>query len=247
MDDAALVARIAKGDEQAMATLHARFAGVMHAVALRVTHADRLAEEVVQDALMAVWRNPGRYDPARGALGPWLLTLTRYKAIDVVRREAAIQKRTADVDLELREAPDDVHGAVWLGLRRARLVEAIGRLGPDQRRAVELAFVAGLTHVELAEREGIPLGTAKSRIRSGLLKLRHDLGSSLTEEPSPQSASPAAGSALSAPAAGLALSAPGPSSSAPARSPAASTAARSLAAGPRLTKSTLPDQSGRRP
>src|SRR6476661_3805511 len=113
----------------------------MHAVAMRVTRADRLAEEVVQDALMAVWRNPGRYDPARGALGPWLLTLTRYKAIDVVRREAIVQKRTADVDLELREAPDDVHHEVWLGIRRGRLHEAIRRLGPDQRRALELAFI----------------------------------------------------------------------------------------------------------
>jgi RNA polymerase sigma-70 factor (ECF subfamily) len=143
---------------------------------MRVTHNERLAEEVVQDALMAVWRDPSRYDPNRGALGPWLLTLTRYKAIDAIRRDQVIQKRTADVDLELREAPDNVHNEVWLGIRRERLYEAIKRLGPDQRRALELAFLGGLTHVEVAEREGIPLGTAKTRIRMALLKLRQYLG-----------------------------------------------------------------------
>ena len=182
MDDAALLARIAERDEQAIESLNARFGSAMRSVALRVTRQERLAEEVVQDALMAVWRDPSKYDPARGALGPWLLTMTRYKAIDVVRRESAVQRRTADVDLELREAPDDVHDAVWLGIRRERLYEAIRHLGDDQRRALELAFIGGLTHVEVAEREGIPLGTAKTRIRSALLKLREYLGPTLGQE-----------------------------------------------------------------
>jgi hypothetical protein len=86
-----------------------------------------------------------------------------------------VQRHTADVDLELREAPDDVHDTAWLGIRRQRLGEAIARLPDDQRRALELAFLGGLTHVEVAEREGIPLGTAKTRIRTALLKLREDL------------------------------------------------------------------------
>jgi RNA polymerase sigma factor (sigma-70 family) len=175
VDDAALLARLATGDEQAMETLHARYAGLMRAVALRVTRTERLAEEAIQDALMAVWQDPGRFDPARGALGPWLLTLTRYKAIDLVRRETTIQRHVADVDLERHEAPDDVHDEAWLRIRREHLYQAIQRLGDDQRRALELAFLGGLTHVEVAEREGIPLGTAKTRIRSALQKLRADL------------------------------------------------------------------------
>ena len=174
-DDAALLARVAAGDERALEELNGRFGGAMRMVALRVTRAERIAEEVVQDALMAVWRDPGRFDPARGSLGPWLLTLTRYKAIDAVRRESVGQRHTADVDLGLREAPDDVHDEAWLRVRRERLREAIARLPNDQRRAVELAFLGGLTHVEVAAREGLPLGTAKTRIRTALLRLRDDL------------------------------------------------------------------------
>ena len=184
MDDPTPLAQLAQRDEQAMETLHARFGAQMHAVAMRVTRSERLAEEVVQDALMAVWRDPTKYDPARGTLGPWILTMTRYKAIDVVRREAVVRRHTADVDLTLCEAPDDVHDEVWLGIRRGRLQAAIARHGDDQRRALELAFIGGLTHVEVAEREGVALGTAKSRIRSALLKLRANLGTSLAAEDS---------------------------------------------------------------
>jgi RNA polymerase sigma-70 factor (ECF subfamily) len=198
VEDAALFAQIADGDEGAIEALSNRFGGAMRSVALRVTRNEHLAEEIVQDALMAVWRDPSRYDPNRGTLGPWLLTLTRYKAIDAVRREVAIARHTADVDLEFREAPDDVHGEVWLSIRRERLYEAIATLGADQRRALEFAFIGGLTHVEVAEREGIPLGTAKTRIRSALLKLRDVLGPSLGSDPE----SVAAGSAPGASPAG---------------------------------------------
>jgi RNA polymerase sigma-70 factor (ECF subfamily) len=179
VEDAALLARIADRDERAIEALNAQFGAAMHSVALRVTRSDRMAEEVVQDALMAVWRDPSRFDATRGRLAPWLLTMTRYKAIDAVRRESVTTRRTADVDLEFHEAPGDVHDDVWLGIRRERLYEAIARLGPDQRRALEMAFLGGLTHVEVAEREGIPLGTAKTRIRSALLKLRDQLGPSI--------------------------------------------------------------------
>ena len=183
--DAALVARVAAADERALEALNDRFGGMMRAVALRVTRAEPLAEEVVQDALMAVWREPGRFDPSRGNLGPWLLTLTRYKAIDAVRRETVVRRHTADVDLDLHEAPDDVHDEAWLGIRRQRLGEAITRLPDDQRRALELAFLGGLTHVEVAERERIPLGTAKTRIRTALLKLRDELAPTIGPEGPP--------------------------------------------------------------
>lgn len=129
---------------------------------------------------------PKRYDPARGSLGPWMFTLARYKAIDAVRREAAAKRHTVEVDLELHEAPDDVHDEVWRGLRRERLNDAIRSLPEDQRRALSLAFIQGLTHVEVAEREGIPLGTAKTRIRTALLRLRASLESDLSEADSPR-------------------------------------------------------------
>jgi RNA polymerase sigma factor (sigma-70 family) len=179
LDDATLVDLIARRDERAIEALDHRFGAAMGAVANRVTRHERLAEEVVQDALLAVWRDPAGYDPRRGRLAPWLLTLTRYKAIDAVRRESVIGRRTADVDLELYRAPDDVHDEVWTRIRRERLHDAITTLGDDQRHALELAFLHGLTHVEVAAELGIPLGTAKTRIRSALLKLRAILGPSL--------------------------------------------------------------------
>lgn len=202
VEDAELLAQIAAGDQRAVETLYGRFSGGMYSVALRVTRSERLAQEVVQDAFMAVWQNPGRFDPARGSLGPWLFTLARYKAIDLIRRESAIQRRTADVDLELREAPDDVHNEVWLGMRRDRLHAAMTLLPDDQRRAIELAFIGGLTHVEVAEKEGIPLGTAKTRIRTALLKLRDQLGESFSEEPRSSVRATAARTALIAPQSG---------------------------------------------
>jgi RNA polymerase sigma-70 factor (ECF subfamily) len=185
VEDTELLARIATGDQGAIEILHERFAPHMYLVAMRVTRSERLSQEAVQDAFVAVWRDPRRFDPARGSLGPWMFTLARYKAIDAVRREAAAKRHTAEVDLELYEAPDDVHDEVWRRLRRQRLNDAISHLPEDQRRALSLAFVHGLTHVEVAQRERIPLGTAKTRIRSALLRLRAALETDLSEGESP--------------------------------------------------------------
>jgi RNA polymerase sigma-70 factor (ECF subfamily) len=182
VEDAALLARIAHGDERALETLYERFAGAVYGIALRVTRAERFAEEVKQDVFMAVWRDPGRFDTSRGSLGPWLLTMARNKAIDLVRREETVRRRTADVDLELTEAADDVHDEVWQTLRRERIQSSLARLPEEQRRAVHLAFIRGLTHVEVAAAEGIPLGTAKTRIRAALLKMRDDIGSALAAD-----------------------------------------------------------------
>ena len=182
MEDAELLSQIAAGDQRALEALYSRFAGGMYAVGFRVTRSERLAEEAVQDAVMAVWQDPRKFDPTRGSLGPWLYTLARYKAIDAVRREASIKRRTAEVDLELYEAPDDVHAEVLRSMTRETLNAAIAQLPEDQRRAVSLAFIEGLTHVEVAAREGIPLGTAKTRIRTALLRLRRQLEPEVSDE-----------------------------------------------------------------
>lgn len=180
-EDAALLARIVARDERAVEELYARYAGPLYSLARQVTNADRFAQDVVQEVFVALWRDASRFDPAKGAVGPWLFSLARHKAIDLIRREANVQKRTADVDLELEHADEDTDQEAWLRIRRERVHAAIRELTPLQREALDLAFFHGLTHVEVAQRLGIPLGTAKTRIRSALLRLREVLGDSLSE------------------------------------------------------------------
>jgi RNA polymerase sigma-70 factor (ECF subfamily) len=181
-DDAALLARIVARDERAVEELYERYSRQLYSLAYQVTKADRFAQDVVQEVFVAVWKDAARFDASRGAFAPWLFSLARHKAIDLVRREANVRKHTADVDLAFREAADDVDHEAWLNLRRDRVHEAIGQLTETQRVALELAFFSGLTHVEVAERLGIPLGTAKTRIRSALLRLRDVLGTSLSDD-----------------------------------------------------------------
>jgi len=187
-EEVTLLARIVDRDERAVEALYARYSGPLYSLAYQVTGADRFAQDVVQEVFVAVWQQAGRFDPARGAVGSWLFSLTRHKAIDLVRREANIRKRTSDASLEFEVAPENVDHEVWLNVRRERVRDAIASLTETQRVALELAFFGGLTHVEVAERLGVPLGTAKTRIRSALLKLRDVLGSSLDEEPSSNTA-----------------------------------------------------------
>jgi RNA polymerase sigma-70 factor (ECF subfamily) len=181
-EEAALLARIVDRDERAVEALYARYSRPLYSLAYQVTGAERFAQDVVQEVFVAVWKDAARFDPAKGSVGPWLFSLARHKAIDLVRREQNVRKRTAEVDMELEVAPDDVDHEAWLNLRRERVHAAIAQLTESQRTALELAFFAGLTHVEVAERLGIPLGTAKTRIRTALLKLRDALGTSLSED-----------------------------------------------------------------
>jgi RNA polymerase sigma-70 factor (ECF subfamily) len=179
--DARLLARIAARDERAVEELYGRFGGPLYSLALQVTRSDRSAQDVVQEVFIAVWRDAGRFDAARGALSSWLFSLARHKAIDLVRREMTVRKHTAEVDLSFHEAPDDVDHETWLRARRQRVLEAMDQLSDIQREAIQLAFFSGLTHVEVAERLSIPLGTAKTRIRSALLRMRDLIGTSLDE------------------------------------------------------------------
>jgi RNA polymerase sigma-70 factor (ECF subfamily) len=183
-EDAALLARIVDRDERAVEELYARYSGPLYSLAYRVTGSERFAQDVIQEVFIALWKDASRFDPSRGAVASWLFSLARHKAIDLVRREANVRKRTADVDLAFHEADDDVDHETWLNFRRERVLEAIEELTPTQRESLELAFFQGLTHVEVSERLGIPLGTAKTRIRSALLRLRDILGDSVSEQPS---------------------------------------------------------------
>ncbi|HZL15198.1 MAG TPA: sigma-70 family RNA polymerase sigma factor [Verrucomicrobiae bacterium] len=180
-EEAALLVRIREQDERAIEALYERYSGPLYSLAYQVTGGDRFAQDVVQEVFVAVWKNAGRFDPARGSLSSWLFALARHKAIDLVRREANVRRHTADVDLELEEAADDVDQEAWRRVRRDAVRAAMAQLPEAQRVAVEMAFFGGLTHVEISEALGIPLGTAKTRIRTALLRLRDILGQSVAE------------------------------------------------------------------
>jgi RNA polymerase sigma-70 factor, ECF subfamily len=182
--DAVLLQRIGEGDEAALGQLYERMGRAMYSLAYQIVRDAASAEDVVQEVFLAAWRDAHRFDGARGSAATWLFSLTRHKAIDLLRRETTARTRTVDSDLAIRPAIDDVEQESWLAHRGERARRAVAMLSDDQRQAVELAFFRGLTHVEVADALGIPLGTAKTRIRSGLLRLRHLLADSLHERES---------------------------------------------------------------
>jgi RNA polymerase sigma-70 factor (ECF subfamily) len=170
LSDEALVALAARSEQSALAELYDRYGRVAYGLALRIVRDERLAEDAVQDGFLAAWRSAPRFAPERGKAATWLLTLVHRRAVDLVRRE---ERRRAE-SLEL--APEPSAGAAdedaWLRLRRERVQEALRRLPDPQREALELAYYGGFTQSELAERLGQPLGTIKSRMFSGLSRLR---------------------------------------------------------------------------
>jgi len=174
LSDEALVALAARSEHSALAELYDRYARPAYGLALRVLHDDALAEDAVQEAFLALWRNAARFVPERGKASTWILTLVHRRAVDLVRRE---ERRRADV---FERASEPGVGAVdeeaWLRLQRERVQSALKQLPDQQREALELAYYGGFTQSELAERLGQPLGTIKSRMFMGLSRLRELLG-----------------------------------------------------------------------
>jgi len=163
-----MVAGLKAGDQGAMAELYDRYSSVVHAVALRVLGDTGAAEDVLQEIFLQLWRNPSLFDASRGSLGSWLAVITRNRAIDSLR------KRRPETDIEdvvLSVAPDLAGEA-----ERARVAEKVrgvmGTMTPVQRSALEMAYWEGMSHSEIADRTGEPLGTVKTRIRAGLIVLR---------------------------------------------------------------------------
>jgi RNA polymerase sigma-70 factor, ECF subfamily len=167
-DDPALLALVQRGDENAMASLFDRYSKVVYSVALRVLRDPASAEDVLQEVFMQIWRNPNGFIATRGSLGGWLAVVARNRSIDALRR-----KRPS-------EQVDDMALAANYNLadeaeRNSLMEKARGviRLLPmEQRKTLEMAFFDGLTHSEIAEMTGDPLGTVKTRIRSALSSLR---------------------------------------------------------------------------
>jgi RNA polymerase sigma-70 factor (ECF subfamily) len=183
--DAQIIQRVVAGDQQALGELYDRWSKPAFSLARRVCADEGLAEDVVQEVFIAFWREPARFDPARGAFGSWLLTLVHHKAVDAVRRESAIRRRTvpaAEDGEEWSVAPGPGADQAALGAVVAGQVrDALGRLPNEQREALALAYYGGYTQREVATLTGVPLGTVKSRMFTGVQRLRSVLGPLLGE------------------------------------------------------------------
>jgi RNA polymerase sigma-70 factor (ECF subfamily) len=180
--DALLVARIAAGDDLALAEVYDATARAVFAVAVRILADPGAAEDVVQDVFVQLWTHPGRYDPTSAPLRTYLLVVARHRAVDVGRAEA---RRAARQERHHRLTPRDAEPLPAEAAEAAevsRLVQdAVQRLPADQRRLVELAYFAGMSYREVAAAEGIPEGTAKSRLRAALARLQAVLDRQLLE------------------------------------------------------------------
>ena len=183
LEDAALLARVSTGDEAALEVLYQRYGGACFSLARRIIDDPQLAEDVVQQVFLALWQGTG-YDPARGAVSTWLLSVTHHKAVDAVRREGNRRKRLASEQALLEVAaagpgPDD---ETWLRLRADRTREALRLLPSEQREVLLLAYYGGYTQREIADLTGLPLGTVKSRTLAAMRRLREQLGGSVADE-----------------------------------------------------------------
>src|SRR5213079_795580 len=167
LSDEAVLALIARSDEQALAELYRRFGRLAYGLAFRILRDDALAQDAVQEAFLGVWRAAGRFTAERAKPSTWLLTLVHRRAVDLVRREE--RRRTEPIEAAGERAGEGpAEDAVWLRYERERVQAALSRLPDQQREALELAYYGGFTQSELAERLGQPVGTIKSRMFSGL-------------------------------------------------------------------------------
>jgi len=169
--DPALVTAIRAGDQGAMAALYDRYSSIVYSVALRVLQDTGAAEDVLQDIFMQLWRNPGAFDASRGNMGAWLAVIARHRAIDGLRRRRPV----TDIEHIVVSVEPDLVGEADRSRAMDKVHGALQSMPAQQRSALEMAYFEGLTHVEIAEKTGEPLGTIKTRIRAGLLSLRRVL------------------------------------------------------------------------
>lgn len=164
-DDLSLMRRIVQRDQQALTLLYERYANAIYSLALRIMGGAQAAEDVAQDTFLKVWNQAAQWDSRKGQLSSWLFTITRYTAIDHLRKE---RRRPAQVELniEIQASGDPLLGDADLlrGLLR--------RLPAEQAQVIELGFFGGMTHSEMSQALRLPLGTVKTRVRLGLQKLR---------------------------------------------------------------------------
>ena len=175
-----LLVRAGRGDRDAFSTLYDQIASAVFGLARRVVRDQQLAQDVVQEAMVEVWRQAPRFDPDKGNAMGWIATITHRRAVDRVRSEQSRHDRElATAKNEQRTTNgDEISAGVVRDATRQELCDALGQLTDLQRQVIQLAFYDGRTYTEVAELLNIPVGTAKTRIRDGLIRLRDAVASS---------------------------------------------------------------------
>lgn len=176
-DWSGLIGRIAGGEQQALAQFYDQTSRLVYSIALRVVGNPADAEEVTLDVYSQVWRSAADYSSQRGTPTAWLIMMARSRALDRVRSREVRQGRETGLDAvaEARSSGESAEESALMGQMKQRVRSALSLLSAEQRQAIEMAFFGGLSHSELAEKLGEPLGTVKTRIRSGMLRLRQAL------------------------------------------------------------------------
>jgi RNA polymerase sigma factor (sigma-70 family) len=174
--DIELVRKLGEADGAALSQLYQRFGRPCYSLARRICADEGLAEDVVQEVFLTLWRDPTRFDPSRGSFATWLLTLIHHKAVDAVRRESTIRRRmVAAPEAGEDWSPNPVPGADQAAMARVaagQVRAALHRLPAEQRQALALAYFGGHTQREIAVLTGVPLGTVKSRMFTAVQRLR---------------------------------------------------------------------------
>jgi RNA polymerase sigma-70 factor (ECF subfamily) len=187
LQDGQLVQLVAEKDADALEVLYDRYGKVAYSLARRILTDEVLAQDVVQEVFLSLWRNAHRFDAGRGTLATYLLSMTHHRAVDVVRREENLRRRrTSDEVLEFQPDPNPgVEAEAEAAGRRAEVRAALVQLLPAQREALALAYFGGYTQREVASLVGVPLGTVKTRMAAGMRKLKQALREAGHEEQQP--------------------------------------------------------------
>ena len=177
LQDGQLVALVAERDGGALEALYERYGKVAYSLARRILADEALADDVVQEVFLSLWRDAGRFDPGRGTVATYVLSMTHHRAVDVVRREENLRRRrTTDAVLEFEpDRQPGVEAEAEAAERRTRIRAALAELPEAQRTALALAYFGGYTQREVASLVGAPLGTVKTRMAAGMRKLKEAL------------------------------------------------------------------------
>ncbi|MBF4590798.1 RNA polymerase subunit sigma [Curtobacterium sp. MMLR14_010] len=172
-----LLLRVAQGDQQAFSELYDELSGRVLGLITRLLKDRAQSEEVAQEVFLEVWQQAAKFDTKRGSAASWVLTMAHRRAVDRVR--AAQSSRDRDTKIGIRDFEsgfDQVSESVEIRIEHERVSRALGRLTEFQRQAVQLAYYGGYSHSEMAEQLGVPIGTVKTRLRDGMIRLRDEMG-----------------------------------------------------------------------